>query len=342
MISFLAMLFTTAWAGERLAVLEVRGADLPADQCATLTDAARQGVVGALGDRVVVMTRENMEVMLSDMGLDASCVAEGSCEVDTARNLGVDYVVSGSLTPFGGVLVASLKLHETKGGSLLGSEQVRGADALALLDAMPAGAGKLVGRLAAVAPTSGPTASGSSVQPAPTVVAPASDPVVVAAPKPEKRNQVLNWPAPNTGIKWVGDCKWVGNPIGWRCPKASSAGVYLGRVGSDFDLEAYCQDRDGPSFDDTWTSTDWRRLTTGLPGSMCFLDGKSSKEGRVREVAYHNPAVPIVYACAVKGDLVEYSGCAEAIAGMVASRVAPWGGTWDAPATGVPAAESPP
>ncbi len=124
-------------AAERLAVLELSSTAVPPDQLAALTDTVRSGVVKQLGSRIQVMTRENMEVMLTDMGLDASCVAEGACEVETARNLGVDYVVTGTITAFGESLVASLKLHETQSGELKSSEQVVSPDALALLGLLP-------------------------------------------------------------------------------------------------------------------------------------------------------------------------------------------------------------
>ena len=53
----------------------------------------RGAVAKAESTNLKVMTRENMEVMLSDMGIDATCVSEGACEVETARNLGVNSTV---------------------------------------------------------------------------------------------------------------------------------------------------------------------------------------------------------------------------------------------------------
>jgi len=137
-----------AHATERLAVLELSGKAVPTDQLAALTDAVRGGVRDKLGNKVQVMTRENMEVMLTDMGLDASCVAEGACEVETARNLGVDYVVSGTITAFGPKLVASLKLHETSSGQLKGSQQATAEDAFTLLSSLPAAGSGVVGEIA--------------------------------------------------------------------------------------------------------------------------------------------------------------------------------------------------
>ena len=135
-----------AWAAERLAVLELSG-DLPPQELALLTDEVRGAVVRTVGAQIHVMTRENMEVMLTDMGLDASCISEGACEVETARNLGVDYVVSGAVVGMGGKQLASLKLHQTKNAQLLASERAQGADSLGLLDDIGGTAGKLMAAL---------------------------------------------------------------------------------------------------------------------------------------------------------------------------------------------------
>ncbi len=165
LLVLLALVPGVAIGGERLAVLELQG-DLPANQRRALTDATREGVVDALRGRVTVMTRENMEVMLTDMGLDASCVEEGACEVETARNLGADYVISGEITPFGDQLVCSLKLHETAGGSLVDSERANADDAMGLLDALPQTAAELVGTLGPAAPVV-PAAAPAAPRPVP-------------------------------------------------------------------------------------------------------------------------------------------------------------------------------
>ena len=142
----LLFLLLPASATERLAVLELVG-DVPTKELAVLTDTVRGAVVETLGPDIKVMTKENMEVMLTDMGLDASCVSEGACEVETARNLGVDYVVSGTVTQIGGVLVSSMKLHETATGSLMLTQQVQGGDVLALMKALAAPSQALVSKL---------------------------------------------------------------------------------------------------------------------------------------------------------------------------------------------------
>ena len=110
-------------AGKHLAVLELRGAKIEGDVLDAFADAVRSGAVeGLAGSGVQVMTRENMLVLLKEMG-KKECT-EGDCEVETARNIGADFVVSGSVVRTAATLVVALKLHETKGGSLLTTDQI--------------------------------------------------------------------------------------------------------------------------------------------------------------------------------------------------------------------------
>jgi len=103
-----------------LAVLEFKGANLKADILDTMSDAVRGGASNALaGTGINVMTRESMLVLLKEMGIK-ECT-EGDCEVETARNIGSDYVISGRIVQMDGSYVATLKLHETKRGTLLGT-----------------------------------------------------------------------------------------------------------------------------------------------------------------------------------------------------------------------------
>lgn len=162
----------SASAAERLAVLELTG-EGPTEQRGLLTDVVRGAVVTSLGTDIHVMTRENMEVMLGDMGIDASCVSEGACEVETARNLGVDYVVSGGITQMGPKLVASLKLHATESGALLSSKQVTADDMGGLLDGLADPAEELVASLSTASgwESGGVTARPAVVSPQPPEVA---------------------------------------------------------------------------------------------------------------------------------------------------------------------------
>jgi TolB-like protein len=117
---------------KRLAVLEFQGKSMDQDILMTFSDTIRGGALQGLeGYGVVVMTRENMLVLLRDMGKQ-EC-GEGDCEVETARNIGADYVISGKVVRIEQLYVVTLKLHETQGGSLLGTETVEGASQVELM-----------------------------------------------------------------------------------------------------------------------------------------------------------------------------------------------------------------
>ena len=128
-----SMASTAAQLGnKRLAVLEFQGKNLDEDVLMTFSDTIRGGALqGIEGYGVVVMTRENMLVLLRDMGKQ-EC-AEGDCEVETARNIGADYVISGKVVRMEQSYVVTLKLHETKGGSLLSAGTVDGASQVELM-----------------------------------------------------------------------------------------------------------------------------------------------------------------------------------------------------------------
>jgi TolB-like protein len=119
-------------AERRLAVLEFQGKKLDDDVLNTFSDAVRGGVVDALAGRpVLVMTRENMVMLLKEMGRKGC--TEGDCEVETGRNIGADYVVSGAVARIDQSLILTLKLHETKSGGLLGTEMVEGTSQMEVL-----------------------------------------------------------------------------------------------------------------------------------------------------------------------------------------------------------------
>jgi TolB-like protein len=120
-------------ANRRLAVLEFQGKKIEEDVLRTFGDGVRGGAVeGLAACRVQVMTRENMMVLLREMG--KSDCSEGDCEVETARNIGADFVVSGFVVHMEDTYVVTLKLHETKDGSLLASDSVQAHSQIDMLN----------------------------------------------------------------------------------------------------------------------------------------------------------------------------------------------------------------
>ena len=110
---------------EKIAVLSLGdGAGISATEIAYLTDRIR-GIALELDPtqpptQFLVMTRENILEMLPP-GVDlASC--EGACEVETGRNIGADYVVTGEIIRFGDGLRASLRLYDTRTAALIAQQ----------------------------------------------------------------------------------------------------------------------------------------------------------------------------------------------------------------------------
>jgi TolB-like protein len=140
--------------GKRMAVLEFAGKNMDEDILMTFSDTVRGGALQGLEPHgVVVMTRENMMVLLRDMG-KKEC-GEGDCEVETARNIGADYVISGKVVRIEQIYAVTLKLHETQGGSLLGTDTVEGSSQIDLLRSLREHSRQLV--TAAFGPAPGST-----------------------------------------------------------------------------------------------------------------------------------------------------------------------------------------
>ena len=122
-----------AAAASRLAVLELSAPGLPGEVRLLLADQAREGALEALGPGFLVLTRENMAEVLQDSGMDIAC-ATGECEVEIARSIGADYVVTGSVTMVEGLYFLNLKLHESAKGSLLASQTSKAEGSAALVE----------------------------------------------------------------------------------------------------------------------------------------------------------------------------------------------------------------
>ena len=109
--------------GKRLAILEFKGTKIEGEVLENFSDEVRGGAVEGLAGRgVLVMTRESMMVLLKEMG-KMEC-NEGDCEVETAKNIGADFVVSGSVARIDGVYVVTLKLFETAKANLLATDRI--------------------------------------------------------------------------------------------------------------------------------------------------------------------------------------------------------------------------
>ncbi|MCA9526209.1 MAG: hypothetical protein KC549_07915, partial [Myxococcales bacterium] len=142
-----ALLFAaTAHARPRVAVLELRNpAGLTPAEVRFFGDVVRTAALRTLAERALVLTRENLAAQLPP-GTDLSA-CEGACEVETGRNVGADFVVSGEILRLGGELRVLLKAHETRRGALVATERAAAASAAALEQPVEQVAGQLFGAL---------------------------------------------------------------------------------------------------------------------------------------------------------------------------------------------------
>ena len=116
-----------------LAVLEFSGVGVDSDILHKLSDQSRIASSNTLSaDQYHVMTRESMLEILKDMGKDSSCLS-GKCEIETARNIGADYVITGDLLKIDDTYLLTLKLHNSDTGQLLVGKEVKSASLLELI-----------------------------------------------------------------------------------------------------------------------------------------------------------------------------------------------------------------
>jgi TolB-like protein len=114
---------------ERVAVLELKNLmreQVSAEEVGFLTNELRSVLSLLPKERFLVMTRESIAMLIDPSVRIEDCV--GTCEVDTGRMLGAQWIVTGEVVRFGSSLRVALKLHDTQTGQLLYGASARGKD----------------------------------------------------------------------------------------------------------------------------------------------------------------------------------------------------------------------
>ena len=141
----LALFFVANCFAAHVAVLETiqTDGDLDNRECQFLTDKLRQMAVMTLpsAEGWTIMTRENISEMLPPGKSLEEC--EGSCLVETGKNISADYVVQGRVSHFGSLLTITVELYETATGKLVSSIAVKSEKAEGLLEEIEKNAGPL-------------------------------------------------------------------------------------------------------------------------------------------------------------------------------------------------------
>ncbi|WP_297698552.1 hypothetical protein [uncultured Fibrobacter sp.] len=168
---------TSAFA-THVAVLET-GADgaakdkVPLSDRQYLTNVLREEAVKQLPatENYTIMTRENIQQMLPPGKAIEEC--EGSCLVETGKNISADYICQARVGSFDGDLTLSAELYETAGNKLIASFNGHGTnlkELLALIEQKSPDFFKVIKRMETPVPV--------AVEPVPEPVAPAPEPVV--------------------------------------------------------------------------------------------------------------------------------------------------------------------
>ena len=130
-----ALLFVMNCFAVHVAVLETIRTEETLDyaECQFLTDKLRQMAVMSLPsyEGYTIMTRENINAMLPPGKSVEDC--EGSCLIETGKNISADYVAQGRVSRFGSLLTITVELYETASGKLVSSFAVQSRTAEGLL-----------------------------------------------------------------------------------------------------------------------------------------------------------------------------------------------------------------
>ena len=125
-----------------LAVLEFGGIGVDDEDLLSLSDQVRYAAIHLLPkNKYSIYTRENLTQILSDN--EVECV-EGQCEVETGRNIGADYIISGNVLRRGSELKLVLKFHDTSSAKLMAIEQVTSGSTRGLIKRTPSLSRKLM------------------------------------------------------------------------------------------------------------------------------------------------------------------------------------------------------
>ena len=135
-------------AAPKVVVLELRPENkaIALDSAVVVTDIVRTRLVIDAGSALRVLSKEKVFEILQQSGKSAaSCTAD--CQIQTAREVGAEYIVTGTIAKAGKRLVMTLEAKRSRDGAVLAAAQVMAPDEDALMGATAKGADELVADL---------------------------------------------------------------------------------------------------------------------------------------------------------------------------------------------------
>lgn len=141
----IALLTVSSTAATHVAVLETISENgvIGRSEKMFLTDEFRKQAKNVLPEYMgfIVMTRENINAMLPPGKSVEEC--EGSCLVETGKNISADYVAQARVGKFGKQLTLTMEIYETASNNLVGSFTARKPNAEGLLEEIEREAGTI-------------------------------------------------------------------------------------------------------------------------------------------------------------------------------------------------------
>jgi cysteine-rich repeat protein len=114
-----------------------------------IRERVQNAVIGLPGN-YMLMSQENMQMMLPP-GTDFNqCTEEASCEVDFGRMINAHYVVTGDVTQLGRRIILTLKLFDVRTGEIINVEEIQASNLEELFDQTPIQARRLFDTLLGV------------------------------------------------------------------------------------------------------------------------------------------------------------------------------------------------
>jgi hypothetical protein len=142
------LLPSMAWGSKGVVILDFSGEGIEGTLLELLTDDVREGVIdvarsGSIAEELSVTSREKTEGMLALMGASNTCT-DSACAVALARNIGADYVVSGTVVRIGDTYILGLRMHEAESSRMLASTDIRASSPRALMGVSRKGGQRLL------------------------------------------------------------------------------------------------------------------------------------------------------------------------------------------------------
>tara|TARA_Y100000031_G_scaffold25136_1_gene26974 strand:- start:61 stop:510 length:450 start_codon:yes stop_codon:yes gene_type:complete len=118
-LAILLLLFSFVSAQETIAVIEFEGLGISQTEAKALTNRLRDELVNT--GKYTVIERGKMEEILKEQAFQQIGCTSDECAVEVGKLIGVEWMVSGSISKVGNVISVSAKIFAVGTGEIVGS-----------------------------------------------------------------------------------------------------------------------------------------------------------------------------------------------------------------------------